>query len=111
MKTATQRRVSTDQAPAKTAAVNSHSPLDRPQTHTLRDHVSLTVKQYLDALDGEMTTDVYQMVLSEVEAPLLQEIMSYTNDNQTRASVMLGLNRGTLRKKLKQYNMLGKGKT
>jgi Fis family transcriptional regulator len=45
------------------------------------------------------------MVLAEVEAPLLKEIMAYTNNNQTRASVMLGLNRGTLRKKLKQYNM------
>ena len=48
------------------------------------------------------------MVLAEIEAPLLEEIMAYTRHNQTKASVMLGLNRGTLRKKLKQYNLIGK---
>ena len=53
-----------------------------------------------------MSSDVYQMVLAEVEAPLLAEIMAYTRNNQTRASIMLGLNRGTLRKKLKQYNLI-----
>ena len=46
------------------------------------------------------------MVLSEIEAPLLEEVMKYTRNNQTRASQMLGLNRGTLRKKLKQYDLL-----
>ncbi len=51
-------------------------------------------------------TGVYQMVLAEVEAPLLEEIMEYTRNNQTKASIMLGLNRGTLRKKLKQYGLL-----
>jgi Fis family transcriptional regulator len=45
-------------------------------------------------------------LLSEVEAPLLEKVMEYTSDNQTRASTMLGLNRGTLRKKLKQYGLL-----
>lgn len=72
----------------------------------LREHVARTVRGYLDALEGELTTDVYQMVLAEVEAPLLAEVMAYTNNNQTRASDMLGLNRGTLRKKLKQYQLL-----
>ena len=46
------------------------------------------------------------MVLAEVEAPLLEEIMRYTRNNQTKASRMLGLNRGTLRKKLKIYGLL-----
>ena len=72
----------------------------------LRDAVTRAVRAYLDELDGQVSTDVYQMVLAEVEAPLLEEIMAYTRNNQTRASLMLGLNRGTLRKKLKQYNLL-----
>ncbi len=46
------------------------------------------------------------MVLSEVEAPLLEVVMDYANHNQTKASQLLGLNRGTLRKKLKQYGLL-----
>ena len=64
------------------------------------------MRHYLEQLDGQMTTDVYQMVLAEIEAPLLEEIMAYTRNNQTKASIMLGLNRGTLRKKLKQYDLI-----
>ncbi|MFG1488271.1 helix-turn-helix domain-containing protein, partial [Oceanospirillum sp. HFRX-1_2] len=44
--------------------------------------------------------------LAEVEAPLLEAVMAYTKDNQSQASEILGLNRGTLRKKLKTYGML-----
>ncbi len=72
----------------------------------LRDSVTAAVRKYLAELDGQLSTDVYQMVLAEIEAPLLTEIMAYTRNNQTRASLMLGLNRGTLRKKLKQYNLI-----
>jgi len=77
-------------------------------THSLRDSVKACVRQYLAELEGQLSTDVYQMVLEQIEAPLLEEIMAYTRNNQTRASIMLGLNRGTLRKKLKQYNLIGK---
>ncbi|MCB1709518.1 MAG: DNA-binding transcriptional regulator Fis, partial [Halioglobus sp.] len=72
----------------------------------LRDAVTLAVRHYLKDLDGQISADVYQMVLAEIEAPLLKEIMAYTRNNQTKASIMLGLNRGTLRKKLKQYNLI-----
>jgi Fis family transcriptional regulator len=73
---------------------------------SLRDSVTIAVSHYLKELDGQLTTDVYDMVLAEVEAPLLKEIMAYTRNNQTKASIMLGLNRGTLRKKLKQYKLI-----
>jgi Fis family transcriptional regulator, factor for inversion stimulation protein len=73
---------------------------------TLRDCVEKTLREYLSQLDGAPVTDVYQLVLSEVEAPLMEEVMKYTRDNQTKASTLLGLNRGTLRKKLKQYGLL-----
>ena len=82
------------------AAVNA------PHNSSLRDSVTRAVKAYLEELDGQMGSEVYQMVLAEVEAPLLEEIMAYTRNNQTKASQMLGLNRGTLRKKLKQYGLL-----
>lgn len=72
----------------------------------LRDSVTTAVQGYLEQLDGQLGNDVYQMVLAEVEAPLLTQIMQYTRNNQTKASRMLGLNRGTLRKKLKQYGLL-----
>jgi Fis family transcriptional regulator len=73
---------------------------------SLSQSVRLAVRAYLEELDGQLGSDVYQMVLAEIEAPLLEEIMQYTRNNQTRASQMLGLNRGTLRKKLKQHGLL-----
>lgn len=87
-------------------AANDGTTAPAPATRHLRDAVTTAVRTYLDQLDGQLSSDVYQMVLAEVEAPLLAEIMAYTRNNQTRASIMLGLNRGTLRKKLKQYNLI-----
>ena len=80
-------------------AVNGHD-------SSLRDSVSNAVQAYLQQLDGQTGSAIYPMVLAEMEAPLLQAIMQYTHNNQTLASHMLGLNRGTLRKKLKQYGLL-----
>lgn len=78
----------------------------REGSATLRDSVEKNLENYFSQLDGAPVKDVYQMVLSEVEAPLLEQVLKYTRNNQTKASVMLGLNRGTLRKKLKQYGLL-----
>ena len=86
-------------------AANDDNPTAAP-VQSLRESVTTAVRHYLDELDGQFSTDVYQMVLAEIEAPLLAEIMAYTRNNQTKASIMLGLNRGTLRKKLKQYNLI-----
>lgn len=69
----------------------------------LRDSVKLAVKNYLAQLDGQDVENLYELVLAEVEDPMLDIIMQYTRGNQTRAATMLGINRGTLRKKLKQY--------
>lgn len=76
------------------------------QERTLRDSVEVSLSNYFRQLDGQPVTDVYQLVLSEIEAPLFEAVMTYTKDNQTKASEVLGLNRGTLRKKLKQYGLL-----
>ncbi|CAH0991462.1 DNA-binding protein Fis [Sinobacterium norvegicum] len=73
---------------------------------TLRDSVETALNNYFSHLDGQPVTEVYDMVLAEVEAPLLERVMQYTRNNQTKASIILGLNRGTLRKKLKQYDLL-----
>jgi Fis family transcriptional regulator len=73
---------------------------------SLRDNVENAVSNYFDHLEGQDVTDVYEMVMAEVEAPLLEVVMKYTRHNQTKAATVLGLNRGTLRKKLKQYGLL-----
>ncbi|WP_051687308.1 DNA-binding transcriptional regulator Fis [Microbulbifer sp. HZ11] len=78
--------------------------LQQPQA--LRDAVEQAMENYFRHLDGQMVTDVYDMVLSEIEAPMLEVVMKHTRHNQTRAAQLLGLNRGTLRKKLKRYGLL-----
>ncbi|MDH5180688.1 MAG: DNA-binding transcriptional regulator Fis [Gammaproteobacteria bacterium] len=72
---------------------------------TLRDCVANAVADYFDNLDGHPGGNLYQMVLQEIEHPLLEQVMRHVSGNQSKAAVLLGLNRGTLRKKLKQYDL------
>jgi Fis family transcriptional regulator len=76
------------------------------EARPLRQSVEIAVNNYFAQLDGQIVTGVYDMVLAEVEAPLLEAVLKYTRNNQTLAATVLGLNRGTLRKKLKRYGML-----
>ena len=79
---------------------------EQVQEQSLRSSVEATMENYFHHLDGQSVTDVYDMVLQEVEAPLLEIVMKNTRQNQTKAAELLGLNRGTLRKKLKRYSLL-----
>jgi Fis family transcriptional regulator, factor for inversion stimulation protein len=89
--------------PQELPAATDASPAE---TRPLRQSVEIAVSQYFAQLEGQMVTGVYDMVLAEVEAPLLEAVLKYTRNNQTLAATVLGLNRGTLRKKLKHYGML-----
>ena len=73
---------------------------------TLREQVRSSVENYFELLEGEQAKDLYALVLAEVEAPLLAAVMQQTRGNQSKAAIVLGLNRGTLRTKLKQYGLL-----
>ncbi len=87
---------------ATNESVNVAPVVEQP---TLRESVNTAIKNYFDSLDGQTPSDLYEMVLAEVEAPLLERVMEYTRGNQTKAAIILGLNRGTLRKKLKIYGL------
>ncbi len=71
----------------------------------LRECIATALKDYFHHLDGHEPDNLYQMVLQEMEEPLLRAVLEHTRSNQSRAAIMLGLNRGTLRKKMKQYNL------
>jgi len=60
---------------------------------------------YFAKLNGHRPGDLYQLVLGEVEKPLFKAVLEYTNGNQSEAAEILGINRGTLRKKLRSYNL------
>lgn len=63
------------------------------------------LENYFSHLDGHKTTNLYTLVLEEIEQPLFKLVMKYTKNNQSNAATILGINRGTLRKKLKQYKL------
>jgi Fis family transcriptional regulator len=71
----------------------------------LRECVRGALKRYFEQMDGHHINGVYQMVLSEVEPPILQTVLDSCGGNQTRAAQMLGMSRSTLRKKLAQYGL------
>lgn len=72
---------------------------------TLQQTVVAALDQYLEDLDGEAPCNLYEKVISEIEKPLIETIMNYCGHNQSKAASCLGINRGTLRKKLKQYEI------
>ena len=67
--------------------------------------VRRSVEQYFKALNGEQPVAVYEMVINEVERPLLEVVMREVKGNQSRAARILGINRNTLRKKLKHHSL------
>ena len=71
----------------------------------LRECVRDALSRYFRQLDGHDTCDLFELVMGEVEAPLLESVLEHTRGNLTRAAAILGINRGTLRKKLKQYRL------
>lgn len=73
---------------------------DQPLSH----YVSTSLNRYFDSLNGcEPPCDLYRMVLEQVEKPLLERVLAYCGGNQSRAAQVLGMNRATLRKKIRTY--------
>jgi Fis family transcriptional regulator len=72
----------------------------------LRDCVTRAVRRYLADIESTPGEGLHALVMNEVEAPLLREVMAWHGDNQSKAAAALGINRATLRKKLQQYNLL-----
>lgn len=76
------------------------------QTVSLKSSVKKSLDLYFLQLDGTPPNDFYDLLMSQVEPPLLETVMAFAKGNQSKASELLGISRGTLRKKLKQYGLL-----
>ena len=87
--------------PAKTAMT-----ILETQQPSLSDSVKQSLDNYFAQLEGQQPSNVYQIVMELVELPLLLKVMEFTSNNQSRAARVLDLSRGTLRKKLKLYDLL-----
>jgi Fis family transcriptional regulator len=71
----------------------------------LREYVRDALESYFAQLDGQAPNQLYKMVLQEIEIPLLETVLRYAGGNQTKAAEFLGINRATLRKKLRHYQI------
>ena len=71
----------------------------------LRQHVQNTVSRYLQDMGNTDPENLYQMLLAEIEPPLIEEILKRTGGNQSRAAGMLGITRNTLRTKMQRYSI------
>lgn len=72
----------------------------------LRDHADAALTAYFERLNGHRPAGLYALVMREVEEPLFRAVMRYAAGNQCRAAEILGINRGTLRRKLEDYDLV-----
>lgn len=73
----------------------------------LRDFTREALDKYFKDLNGHKPGELYDLVLGEIEHPLFTSVLEYTDGNQSAAAEILGINRATLRKKLRHYQLLG----
>lgn len=80
---------------------------DRKHGHRgpLATCIKSALDRYIHDLDGQTPGDLYAMVIAEVEGPLLEVVMHLAQSNQCQAAKMLGINRNTLRKKLRLHGL------
>lgn len=106
--TAVYDRISVTESVPTATTTTTTTPVDTgvQQDQSLSGCVAQALDKYFSTLSGELPSNLYDMVLEQIELPLLRKIMDQTGNNQSRAAKILGLSRGTLRKKLKIYGLL-----
>ena len=78
---------------------------DKQPCPPLCEHVRAAVKEYFAQLDGHSSGDLYSLVMQEVEKPLIETTLSHCGFNQSKAAIVLGISRSTLRKKMALYDL------
>ncbi len=67
--------------------------------------INAKLDRYFEQLDGERASGIYKMVMNEVEPVTIKFVLELVNHNQSEASRILGMNRGTLKKKIELYKL------
>lgn len=80
--------------------------ISRLDKYSIEDVVELKISRFLDQLGTFYPENVHELIMSKVEKPLLIQILRRVGGNQVQAAKILGINRNTLRKKIKLYGIL-----
>ena len=81
-------------------------PFRERRKQPLRSATMTALGNYFADLDGQQPGNLYDMMIGEVEQALFAAVMDHTRGNQSKAAEMLGINRSTLRKKLRLYGLI-----
>lgn len=79
--------------------------IDKNQSIPLRAYVQKTIRRYLEDMGSTEPEQVYRKLQTEIEPPLIEEVLRYTGGNQSRAARILGMTRNTLRSKIRRYSI------
>lgn len=72
---------------------------------SLESIVELKIARFLDQIGDYYPENLHALMMRKVERPLLAQILQRTGGNQVQAAKILGINRNTLRKKMKIYGL------
>ena len=85
---------------------NKNNKKNQKLNGSLNHSTETALKKYFKTLNGHKPINLYKFVIKEIERPLMKEVMKYTENNQSEAAKILGINRTTLRNKLKEYKII-----
>ena len=85
---------------------NKNNKKNQKLNGSLNHSTETALKKYFKTLNGHKPINLYKFVIKEVERPLMKEVMKYTENNQSEAAKILGINRTTRRNKLKEYKII-----
>ncbi len=77
----------------------------RLDQYSIEDVVELKISRFFDQIGTFYPENVFDLIMSKVEKPLLIQILRRVGGNQVQAAKILGINRNTLRKKIKLYGL------
>lgn len=82
--------------------------MNKPSGHNelpLREYVRRVARDYLSDMDNTDPENLYQLFVTTVESPLIEEVLKKTAGNQSHAARILGITRNTLRSKMRQHGI------
>lgn len=96
---------SSELAARRGISIHDQDLIERLDKYSIEDVVELKISRFLDQIGTFQPDNMHELIMSKVEKPLLVQILRRVGNNQVQASRILGINRNTLRKKIKMYGI------